>query len=353
MKRTLRLLIASTLLLMVALLAFPGRVLAQSPTDDGNGQVIFGGTYKLKKGETLNGGLAIFGGQATLEENSTVNGDIVLMGGTLDADSQVNGNVTGIGGTIILGGHTVVSGDVNVIGATLQRAEKAIIQGQVNSEESFHFNALPRMFSLPTLPKPSTPATPATPSAPTTAPLATNLLRPIGSILWAIFQAVALAALAILVALMAQQPTERVAQSIMEQPAVAAAMGLLTLIVAPALVLLLLITIILIPVGVLGLLLVGIAILFGYIALGLELGRRIAGMFKAEWLAPVSAGVGVLVLTLVVRSIAWIPCVGWLAPVAVGIVALGGVVLSRFGSRVYSPAAPTPTSLPPAPPAAP
>jgi len=40
---------------MVSLIAFPTPVLAQSPTGDGNGngKVIFGGTYILKSGEIL------------------------------------------------------------------------------------------------------------------------------------------------------------------------------------------------------------------------------------------------------------------------------------------------------------
>lgn len=334
---------ASALLFMVALLAFPGQALAQTPSDDGDGQVIFGGSYRLEKGETLDGGLAVFGGQATLEENSRVNGDIVLMGGALDIDGEVNGDINAFGGTVTLEDHAIVRGDINAIGATLKRSEKAVVQGTVNTEQSFRFSFVPRLM-LPNLPP--LPSTPPPVSG-------FDLLKPIVSVLWAIFQALALAALAALVTLMAPKTTERVAQSIMAQPAVSAAMGLLTLIVAPAFILLLVITIILIPVGILGFLLVGVALIFGWIALGLELGQRIAGMFKVEWMPPVSAGIGALTLTLVVRSIDWIPCIGWLAPFLVGIVGLGGVVISRFGTRFYSPAAPDQPPLPPAPPAAP
>ena len=41
------------------------------------GRVVFGGTYTLHDGETLDGDLAVLGGAAFLEQGSTVDGDVI------------------------------------------------------------------------------------------------------------------------------------------------------------------------------------------------------------------------------------------------------------------------------------
>jgi hypothetical protein len=74
---------------------------------------------------------------------------------------------------------------------------------------------------------------------------------------------------------------------------------------------------------------------FGWIALGLEVGKRLAIALNQEYQPVVMAGLGTLVLSLVVNGINFIPCVGWFAPFLVSAVGLGGVILSRFGTQTY------------------
>jgi hypothetical protein len=120
-------------------------------------------------------------------------------------------------------------------------------------------------------------------------------------------------------------------------------LGLLTVVVTPLVVLVMVITIILIPVSLLGILLLAIMVVFGWIAIGAEVGHRLEAAFKTEWALPVTAGLGTFLLTLVVDGIGQIvPCVGWLVPSAVGLLGLGAVLLTRFGTQDY------PTYLPPA-----
>jgi hypothetical protein len=147
------------------------------------------------------------------------------------------------------------------------------------------------------------------------------------------FNALTLAALAAVVALLLPKPTDRVASAVVTQPLLSGGLGLLTILVAPALFILLVITIILSPLGLIGILVLGIGMVFGWIALGLEIGRREASLFKAEWAAPVAAGVGTLTLSLISAMVGLIPCIGWVAPVLAAIVGLGGVVLSQFGTQ--------------------
>jgi hypothetical protein len=133
---------------------------------------------------------------------------------------------------------------------------------------------------------------------------------------------------------------------------------LLTLVVAPALFIVLMITVILIPVGILGVLVFALAVLFGWIALGLEVGKRIADLFKVSWPLAVSAGVGTLIFSLVANLIfaltgEWfwtLCCISIPVFTLIVMVGLGGVLASRFGTQVYNPNS---RATPPAPPAAP
>jgi hypothetical protein len=306
--------ISIVLIVMIfALLAFPGTALAQSP-GGGNDQVVFGGTYTLDKGKELNGNLVILGGTATLQEGSTVHGDITLTGGSLFVNGEVTGNIIGVGGTITLGDTAVVDGDINTIGATLIRSDKAVVKGNISSSSPGNFR-----FPLTWSPKGLSNFNPL------------DLFKPVGNVLWGIFQAIAMAALALLVTLFLPRPTGRVAHTIATQPVIAGALGLLTVVVAPALFIVLLITIIMIPLSLIGMLVLAIAFAFGWIAVGYETGHLLAGMFKAQWAAPVSAGVGTLVISLLGSFFTIIPCVGWVLPALLAIVGLGGVLITRFG----------------------
>jgi hypothetical protein len=116
----------------------------------------------------------------------------------------------------------------------------------------------------------------------------------------------------------------------------AGGVGLLTVIVTPIILLLLAITCILSPISLLGAMALVVAWVFGRIAIGLEIGNRIAKSFDRDWPIPLAAGVGTFGLALVVDSVGtFIPCVGWLIPTLVGLFGLGGVVLTRFGTQAY------------------
>jgi hypothetical protein len=179
-------------------------------------------------------------------------------------------------------------------------------------------------------------------------------LNPIGKFFSSLLQIFTLAALAALMALFLLKPIEHLADSIVISPLISGGLGLLTIVVAPALLIVLVITIILIPLGLIGILALAIGMLFGWIAIGFEIGRRLAEAIKQDWAAPISAGIGTLLLTLVTWGIGLVPCIGWLAGFTFLCIGLGGVILSQFGRRVYSSTPPShydTHSLPPVPPA--
>jgi hypothetical protein len=116
---------------------------------------------------------------------------------------------------------------------------------------------------------------------------------------------------------------------------------------APIMLVMLAITVILIPVSLLAAIVLVVATAFGWIAVGYEVGRRVAQAFQWVLQPAVSAGLGTLLLTFVIGAVSWVPCVGWIAFPLVGSLGLGAVLLTRFGSQDYHPA---PVSYsPPAP----
>jgi hypothetical protein len=78
-----------------------------------------------------------------------------------------------------------------------------------------------------------------------------------------------------------------------------------------------------------------VAYMLGWLALGMEVGVRIAQMFKQEWPLPLAAGLGIFILNLVTQGLGVVaPCLGGLIPGLIGIVGLGAVLITRFGTRV-------------------
>jgi hypothetical protein len=113
-------------------------------------------------------------------------------------------------------------------------------------------------------------------------------------------------------------------------------LGCITVLIAPALLILLAITICGLPISFIGAFLLWIAWGLGVIVIGTETGKRFAEIVKADWALPVSAGVGTFLLVLVSNGIELVvPCIGWLVPALIGVVGLGSVLLTRFGSKSY------------------
>jgi len=85
-----------------------------------------------------------------------------------------------------------------------------------------------------------------------------------------------------------------------------------------------------------------VAFLFGWIALGWLVGKRLLAAIKAKSVAPVwEASLGVFLITL----LGAIPCVGWLVWVVGGAFGLGAVVVTRLGTRPYNGAAAAPQTV--------
>ena len=297
-------------------LAIPATAFAGGFED---GRVVFGTNYVLESGETLDGDLAVIGGSATLEEGSLVTGSVFLVGGSVFAAGEIEGDLAIVGGNASFGSNAVVGGDLVTFGGSVNRGTAQIegdfIDGEtLNIPLDFRFtdwesNQLGRFSSY--------------------------RYSFVGNVLAYLFKSLLLAALAVLVMMFLPKHTQIVADTVVSQPVLAGALGLLTAFVAPILFILLLITICFSVVGILGAVVLVAAWVLGMIAMGFEVGNRLSKATNQEFQPVVAAGLGTLILSLVVFGIGLIPCIGWVAPFLVGIIGTGAVLMTRFGRQEY------------------
>jgi hypothetical protein len=327
MKTTLR---VYTIFILLLVLFLPLQTASANGLTDG--QVIFGSNYTLASGETLTGDLVVFGGSVTVEADAHVIGDIVLFGGSLTIAGEVTGDLVLVGGSGLLKSTAVVEGDLNTVGGSYQTESGAQVVGDVNN-----FASPPSIsYDLPSQITP--PVIPNIPADISRAIRSSINFNPFSEFAWLLLQSLGWAALAALVMLFFDNHARRVSRAVLHQPVIGGSIGLLTVLVAVVLVVILSITIILIPVALIGVLILAFAFAFGWIAIGLEIGQRTALALHQEWPVPLTAAIGTFVLNFVANGIGFIPCIGWLVPFLIGLLGLGAVLLSRFGTQAYPPA---------------
>lgn len=306
------------LVALVMLLSLAGVVQAQEREE---GKLVLGGTYTLGAGDNLFGDLVVLGGTATLEAGSTVYGNVVVLGGALSIGGTVTRDVSVLGGTVRLAPTALVGGQLTSLGGAVDRAAEAQIKGGVTEgpDWGWQWDEWPM---APTMPWGRV--------SHTTSGF-WGVLRQIAE---GVLTMLGLIALGVLVILLLPEQTEQIAQVVRTNAGISLAMGILSLVVIPILLVLLVITCI----GpVILALAAGIALLFGWIAIGLVLGRLILTGLRAKETSPLVAvilGVGLI------SFLSQIPCIGWLFALVVASLGLGAVILTRFGTM----ASPAPLS---------
>jgi len=322
MKKTLKYL---TLFILLALLLVPtSAVHAQGISTDG-GRVIFGSNFTLKSGDEFNGDLVVFGGNVTVEQDADLNGNLVVLGGTVSANGNVDGDVVVIGGQVKLEDEATVSGDVVSIGGQVQQAAGATVKGEVVNNVSPEIQ-LPNGSMSPSI---------NTPSVRLPAVINTHF-NPFWEFGRVLGSALVVAFLGALAALFFQPQLDRVSQAAVRQPLMTAAIGLLTFVIL----LIATVTIIGIPIVLLSLIPLAFAWLFGVISIGQEIGDRFARAIRQNWTPVIATGIGTFVLVFIVTSIQslnslapFLICFTWVIPVLIGLLAIGSVLVTRFGTR--------------------
>lgn len=273
------------------------------------------------------------GSDILVAEDELVTEPVVAIGGSVTVLGRVNDDVVAVGGSVHLGPKAVVRGDVTSVGGRIDQSPGATINGGVHEVRigppHIHFN--PAGFF---------------------GPLAawnpfTGWFKLFGTLL----RLGLVMLLAMLVALLAARPVERIGLRALQEPWLSGFTGLLAqLLFVPVLVLTVVILavsligiplLVLVPFGVIAFLL---AVLIGFTGVALRLGRWAVGPDRPMFVAMAVGIVLVAVVTLVARVLALVPAPLWPITWMIGVlgflveyvawsVGLGAALLSRFGTR--------------------
>lgn len=304
-----RILLLGTLVLLMLVMTVP---LAHAQGWDGD-KFVFNEDYVLRADDVLSGNLAVAGGSATLTAGSIVNGDVAVLGGRLVVAGTIRGSVAVFGGTAELTDTAIIEGDLASFGAQVTRAPGAIVRGE-------RFSG----FTGPGAPAKPIEVPPMDASQPP------SLLR--RYVAWqagTLGLMLLLVLLGVLAVLIAPTVVERVASAAAAQPAFSFGLGLLTLVLGILAGALLLIAC---GLGLLVWLALLLALVVGWIAMGLWLGQRLLLALKvrqASALAEVVIGIS---LITVLSRFPFL-CIGSLFGVVVASMGLGAVVQTRFGTQ--------------------
>jgi cytoskeletal protein CcmA (bactofilin family) len=287
--------------------------------------VVFGGPVVLNEDSVFDGDLTVFG-PVTLEQDALVDGQLVVMG-TVDLAGRVLGNVFAAG-EINLRSTAYIEGDLSATGA-IRQSPGAVVVGEIQSvdqEEWQRFRDIP----VPFIGRGEV----RTPQINQTPRWVTFFWR----VLQSVVSVILLGLLALVIASLWPMQTERVGRVIEEEPLTSYGTGLLTLILSGIVALLLTITICLSPFAAVGLVIVALGLLVGWVGLGIVLGRRVlVGVFNTPSPTPVASAVlGTVLVTLILALSRVLGPVHALLLFLLAPLGIGAVLLTRFGTRPYA-----------------
>ena len=303
-------------LVVILSLAIPMAVSAAPVEDD---RTVFGSNYTLESGRILDGNLNVIGGVVDIEEDAAVNGDMFVLGGLVSIDGTIEGNLTVVGGTVTLEKNAVIEGNLISPASYINRKSGAVVEG--NQVKGWDFRGI----DIPT----RNSSWPSFMPGFRIVPVITRIGRTVATTL-------VLLGLAALMLLIMPKATETMTGALIAQPWSVLGFGALTALVMVVGGIILTVTICLIPLVLLAGLAVALGVLAGWLALGYELGKRMASdIFKTEWHPVLSAVLGNLVLYLLALGLGLIPCLGGFLVFVAMLFALGISVVTLFGARPY------------------
>jgi hypothetical protein len=303
--------------------------------------VLFGCGARVQSGAQVQRDVVSFGGDVVLEENVRVGNDVVVFGGDVQIAGQVSDEVVVFGGRVTLEPTAVVERNVLIMGGFLDKKEGAVVRGNIERNTDFSAPRPGWNWGLPMF-----------------APFSTswNLWD---NVFYGFFKnlinTLALAALGALILVFLPAQLNQVAVVAQKSAAPSLGVGCLTWLVVPPLMILFIVTCLGIPLSlVLGIAFVA-AIVLGWIAISVVIGDKVLNALKAKNILPMVAMLfGVLALWLITS----LPILGALIWLFIATLAVGAVVLTRFGTRPYpltvsalvAPGLPVVPGAPPAPP---
>jgi hypothetical protein len=268
-----------------------------------SGTLIFEGDHTFGAETRLPGDVVLRAGRAEFAPGAQVAGSVYVLGGTLVMHGLVGGDLAALDGRVELGPTTVINGDLRIGGGTTRGVESATLHGAVVSGMALPLESTPRSAGWEA----------------TARWFGGALLLAVFGGLWAQRR---------------PEPLQNIAAAATADWPAAAALGLLAVLVLPILLVMMAFTIVLIPLVVV----IGLALFLilgmGIVALGRLVGQGLARL-RTGGLAP---GWATFYGTLALMGLYALPVVGGFLLGLTAILLCGAVVLSRFGTRPFSPA---------------
>jgi cytoskeletal protein CcmA (bactofilin family) len=257
----------------------------------------FGGTVVVDAGEVLCGDLMVFGGTVII--HGQLRGNLLVFGGTISIDGGVSGDITLFGGSVTLLPGAHVHGSIHLYGGQQIRQHGALLDGTVDdhSQHSLFFGFQGPGFSVWYL----------------------IFMIPL-SLLWVRFFPVHTTFIRVTV-------EQHVRRSFL--------VGLLTCLLAPVALFILFALIIAIPVALAVLIGLLLAWISGMVAISWSIGEQIMHALTSRPLGGKSRYLTVTLGQIALAIFCSLPVVGWFVGLGAGMVGLGAVLLSRFGTRIY------------------
>jgi len=260
-------------------------------------QPSFSNTVVICSAEVVCSNLTSFGGTTVVQ--GRVIGDVVSFGGSVVIDGDVEGDITLYGGALSLQDGAHVMGDIHICG------------GQWNEGKAlqFHRNIFDCTKSV------------------------SLLFLSNGGPNFRFWYILIWLALAVLLITLLPEHLMLVRTTVESKMQRSLALGLLSMLLAPTVLVILVALIIAIPLAIIVAAGFLAAWILGTVAVGWLVGeyilRKVAPQYNAR---PVQIVVGIAVLALAGS----LPYIGWLISIGAGMVGLGAVFLSRFGTRLYT-----------------
>jgi hypothetical protein len=256
-----------------------------------------GGTVVVNTNQLVCNDLTAFGGTVVI--NGEVLRDVVVFDGNVVIAGTVDGNVDLYGGTVILQSGSHVYGDLNLYAGSWTRGSGAEVDGNIIDH--------------------------------------TRHIRPLffggGEFRFPFWPILTWGALGLLLTWLLPEHVMFVRTTVTNKPRRSLMLGLLSALLALPVLVVLIALIITIPLAIIVALGLIVAWAFGTVAVGWLVGdhvvRRVAPHYNTR---PIQVVVGLTVLVLA-GSLPYVGC--WIS-IGAGLLGLGAVLLSRFGTRLYS-----------------
>ena len=256
----------------------------------------FGETIVIGQNDVACGKLMDFGGKVAID--GKMQGDVSAFGSTMVVTGTVDGDIHLYGGLLTLQSGSQVHGDINLYGGRLIHESGSQFDGNVYTQNDQFVSFIgSEHFSFP---------------------------------LWSI---VIWVALGLLLSKLLPEHVTFVRTTVIQKMRRSLLIGLLSILLAPAILIVLTALILPIPVAIIVALGLIAAWALGTVAVGWIVGEHIVRAVAPQRntrLVQVVVGLAALAL------VGAIPYIGWLISLATGLVGLGAVFLSRFGTRLYS-----------------